>query len=604
LRKDYFLSAGLNRLQFLNIEYNGIVDVEPGAFNGLPALTYLGAQNNNISGLQPGTFSNLINLKMLDLGYNRIQTLPFGAFLGLENLYYLILNANQIEEIHEDIFIGLSNLQSLWFDGNRISQLHPDVFKHIPKLTVISLRNNHLYLPTDRPFLNAPSLTRCILSGCNITNLSAKSFKMSPNLEYLDLEENHLETIDVEMLESLPGLKELHLFNNPLHCDCSLQQVWSWCRKYKIITGYGDEMPQCHSPDNVSGLSWGVLSKAQCSQGKIEFQGEYEAAVPEYAAHTAEDFLNFERYVQSTVYGIIFVIGAVGNITVMIIMACNKRMRTIPNAYIFNLAVGDLFSLLINLPLHHIMRLSDFKLLEGIMCHLGAFFLPMSIGVSGFSVVVLSIQRYCATSGSLHLSTRRATIFTLVAVWFAASFCALPSAFSVRVDTICSYFYKLEYYKITLVFNLFVFCIIPLSVIVFMYAMTARNLVRRVHSSQDEIKRCKTLAKIVIGLAVVFSVSFLPYHVLIVIFVWKDPMFELSTAYVIFISTCLLALNPCLNPISLCCTSVTFKKLFKHYLLCCCRRRPAQDVEDSDLPPCQEASVHYRRDFSTEALTL
>jgi Leucine-rich repeat (LRR) protein len=607
LRKNHFVSAGLIHLDVLTIEFNGIIIVEPGAFNGLSGLTNLHLQNNNITTLQPGTFSNVTNLSGLHLAANKIQILPSGVFLGLENLSYLSLERNEIEELHEDIFIGLTNLRNLWLSGNRISHLHPDVFKHMSKLQLISFSNNkNLIVPTDRPFLNVPSLRRYILSACNITTLSAKSFQMSPNLESLVLQDNMLKTIDVVILESLPLLKYLPLFGNPMHCDCSLQRVWQWCLKYNIATEYKDQVLKCQSPHQVSGLWWGVLEQANCSDGNVEFQGDYRSATYKHVPHEFEEYWDFVTYIESSVYGIMFMVGAFGNITVMVIIGCNKRMRNVPSAFIFNLAVGDLLSLIMNLPLSHVVKLSHHSLLGGSMCHFGFFFLEMSIGVSGFSVAVLSIQRNYATSGSLRLSTRRATIMTIIAVWTVASICALPAAFSMHVDMnmICSPHYRMEYYKMTLLFHLLVFCVLPLSVIVLMYVTTARNLVRRAHCSADEVQRCKTLAKIVIGLAAVFFVSFVPYHVLITILAWEDPMFELSIGYMMFASKCLLALNPCLNPVSLCCTSATFRKMFKHYLSCCCRSRFLQKNDNSDLPEYKEASVHYRKDFSTETVNL
>jgi len=609
LRTNRFVGADLIHLETLTLEFNGIFVVEPGAFNGLPALKDLHLRKNNISTLQLGIFLNMTNLRGLHIAGNNIRTLTSNVFLGLENLGYVSLEGNQVEELHADVFIGLINLRNLWLSDNRLTYLRPDVLKHMPKLELISLKNNeNLYVPTDRPFLNAPSLRHYLLSGCNIRSLSAKSFQMSPNLTYLDLKNNSLRTIDIEMLESLPQLENFQLFGNPFECDCSLQDVWKWCRKHKIATGYEDEVPKCHSPDSVSGLWWGVLGQAQCSDGKIEFRGDYKSIVHEYVSYSTEfdQYMDLVLYVESSVYGIMFLFGAIGNITVMIIIGCNKRMRTVPNAYIFNLAVGDLLSLTMNLPLYHFMRLTRLTLLGGITCQLAVFLLELSIGVSGFSVAVLSIQRYCATSGPLYLSTRRATVTTLMAVWFLACFCALPSAFSTYADLsrICSPYYRMEYYKMTLCFHLLVFCIIPLCVIVFLYAATARNLVRRAHFSEEELRWCKTLAKIVTGLAIVFFVSFVPYHVLIIILEWKEPMFQLYLGYMLFISRCLLALNPCLNPVSLCCTSVTFKKLFKHYLLDCYCNRSVQESENSDFPTRQEASVHYRRDFSTETVML
>ncbi|XP_069696517.1 uncharacterized protein [Periplaneta americana] len=609
LRRNHFTDAGLMALETLTLENNGISTIEPGAFNGLPKLHNLHLKDNNLSVLELGIFGNLKVLSGLHIAGNKLKTITPGVFIDLESLYYLSLETNEIKYLRQDMFIGLTNLRNLWLSDNKISHLDPDVFKLMPVLSLISLRDNEdLYIPTDKYFLNTPHVTTYMLSDCNIKSLSAISFELSPKVSSLRLENNSITTIDLEMLHSLPELRTLSLFGNPLHCDCDMRKVWQWCEEYNIGTGFEDKVPTCDAPDEVSGLWWGVLKTADCSSNVAIFKGDYKSVVHKPVPYNSEfeDFIYFLKYVQSTVYGILFLIGAIGNITVLIIISCNKRMRTVPNSYIFNLAVGDLLNLTVNLPLHQASNLSPQWLAKEGLCKFGVFLQELSIGVSAFSVVVLSIQRYFATSGSTHLSTRNATVFAIAAVWIIASCCALPAAFSVHVEDefLCSYYKSAEYFRMTVTFQLLVFCVIPVCVIVYMYVMTARNLVQETNCSNEENRRRKTLAKIVIGIAIVFFISFVPYHVLFTVVFWSEEFFSLALGYLMFACSCLLVLNPCLNPVSLCCTSVTYKKLFKHYLLCCCRSRSERKEEDSDLPEGPEALVQYRRGLSAEAVII
>ena len=49
-------------------------------------------------------------------------------------------------------------------------------------------------------------------------------------------------------------------------------------------------------------------------------------------------------------YAVIFIVGIIGNGSLLYIIGCNKLMRTIPNLLIFNLAVGDLLALICTVP--------------------------------------------------------------------------------------------------------------------------------------------------------------------------------------------------------------------------------------------------------------
>ena len=53
-----------------------------------------------------------------------------------------------------------------------------------------------------------------------------------------------------------------------------------------------------------------------------------------------------ETFIVPVVFGLIFLVGVVGNASLIWILLRNKNMRSVPNTYIFNLAVGDLLVLI------------------------------------------------------------------------------------------------------------------------------------------------------------------------------------------------------------------------------------------------------------------
>jgi hypothetical protein len=126
--------------------------------------------------------------------------------------------------------------------------------------------------------------------------------------------------------------------------------------------------------------------------------------------------------------------------------------------------------------------------------------------------------------------------------------------------------------------------------------MAARHLVGSSRSISEgtenpQLKTRRNTAKIVVGLAVVYLISYLPYHVFWTYIVWTQSntiYFEGINSYFFLsdsgmhylISTGLLLINSCLNPVALFCTSSPFRQHLKRYLICFCKTNfPSTDLQ-------------------------
>jgi hypothetical protein len=129
--------------------------------------------------------------------------------------------------------------------------------------------------------------------------------------------------------------------------------------------------------------------------------------------------------------------------------------------------------------------------------------------------------------------------------------------------------------------------VLPLCVIAFTYIMTALHLVKSSHSISEgtenhQMNKRRNTAKIVVGLTVVFLISYVPYHVFLTYIVWtrdidkvyssiRIMIFDLNYGAQNVISTGFLLINSCLNPVALFCTSSPFRQHLKRYLTCFCK---------------------------------
>ena len=91
---------------------------------------------------------------------------------------------------------------------------------------------------------------------------------------------------------------------------------------------------------------------------------------------------------------IICVIGVIGNCLVILVVYRQSKMRTVTNYFIVNLAIADLFVLIINAPLDFIVKFTGKKWLYGAaMCKLIQPLQTMATTVSVWSLVAISIGR-------------------------------------------------------------------------------------------------------------------------------------------------------------------------------------------------------------------
>ena len=573
-----FVSRGLVELEILNANFCKLRKIELGAFNGLTNLMLLSIVGNKISEIIPGTFEKMSRLELLGLDHNVIQHLENYVFSGLVNLKVIGLQGNKLQYLHPDTFLGLSKLPSL-------------------------------QIPNDFSITNSLILQRLAISDCNAPSVLVETFSNASALKVLDLSYNNLRSVDINILKLLPNLSALYLYGNPLHCDCQLQEVWRWSQDHNIQTAYNGIAPKCYTPSEVKRIWWGVLETGQCLQGKIQYYGDYKntsysctpikdmdtLAEIEIETLQAKKFSSSLKQYELPVSAIFLIFGTTGNIIIIMIITCNKDMRTVPNMNILNLAISDIIYLTVLFSEICANRIHVLRLGGYILCAYFSFFRRLSVGLTAYSIAVLSVQRYRVTVYPLHVCfsskpTWLATGATICGVWIVAALFAIPAARSKYLCDKSVFLWRTKYYQRVAIFQLLVSCVLPLCVIAFSYIMTARHLLKSSSpiSEETQISRLntrRTSAKVVLGLTVVSLISYVPYHIcdtclfssinvdnsfvkLIEEEFWVYTFAGISSILKLFLS-----INSCLNPVALCCTSLAFRRQFKRYLTCCCKER-------------------------------
>ena len=309
----------------------------------------------------------------------------------------------------------------------------------------------------------------------------------------------------------------------------------------------------------------------------------------------------FQTYVDPAMYTIILTVGLVWNGVLVLMFAGQKQLWTPPNIMIFNLAVADLLSLILNLLLFYFAHyyVLYFQVNES-FCKFYITVRPLTVALSALSVVVLSIIRYIATGQSFrihsnqivcNLSTRARTILYVVVVWLLSLCLAMPYSYVIMFSKgMCFRYGEGKVAKMVTLFEFLFYCVLLPSIVVVFNSMTARGLKQSTKnfttamrlSGQDQVRNRS--AKVLMGLVIVFLISYVPHYLWRVLHRWlRLDVWEIHYRIIDKITYYLLFANCCFNPISLYIVSGTFRKLFNYYFSYIyhyhCNRRSKRQLE-------------------------
>ncbi|KAJ8894693.1 hypothetical protein PR048_007358 [Dryococelus australis] len=316
----------------------------------------------------------------------------------------------------------------------------------------------------------------------------------------------------------------------------------------------------------------------------------------EYSPYTERP----ETYIVPIVFAVIFIVGFLGNGTLVFIFIKHRNMRNVPNTYIFSLALGDLLVIMLCVPLTSTIYTVESWPYGVVICKISEYFKEVSIAVSVFTLTALSAERYCAIVnpirrhvGGGHITTKRMTLVVAVGIWIIAIIFSLPLLLFSNLQTqqlqgprnisFCSPFpveYGTLYKKTIVMFRFLAYYTIPLLIIAFFYVLMARHLEQstknmpgELQGQSTQVRGRKKVAKMVLAFVFMFIACFLPYHTFSLWFHFcptaEDDFDEYWNVFRI-IGFCLSFINSCINPVALYCISSTFRKYFNRYLFCCC----------------------------------
>ena len=315
------------------------------------------------------------------------------------------------------------------------------------------------------------------------------------------------------------------------------------------------------------------------------------------AASTSDENAHFEHVVAifvPIIFGIITVVGFIGNLLVMIVVISNKQMRNTTNLLIINLAVADLLFIIICVPFTGAMYALPVWPFGNVFCKIYQYMIHVTAYASAYTLVLMSLDRYLAVVHpicSMTIRTERNTYIAIGLSWILIMSLNVPLILDFKQ---VNYVFHEEERSVCLnekvrhdprQAKIFYSCffafsyVIPLSAVCILYSSMLHRLLYGNtpggKQSKESLHSKKRVTHMVVMVVLAFALCWLPINIILMIQYFGS--YPESTAFVglQIASNCLAYLNSCLNPFLYAFLSENFRKSFQK-LLCCCKE--AQSV--------------------------
>ncbi|XP_078581553.1 prokineticin receptor 2-like [Branchiostoma floridae x Branchiostoma japonicum] len=244
------------------------------------------------------------------------------------------------------------------------------------------------------------------------------------------------------------------------------------------------------------------------------------------------------RVILGIIYTSTMIVCGVGNLLLLIVIATYKKMRTITNALIANLALSDFILAVVCIPFimdYYIVRPDRTWAYGDAFCAVVNYIRMASLYVSTNALLVIAVDRYLVImSPQIPRMSPRVVALTILAVWVISMLLAVPAAhFSQAVPYVtqggafCGQVWKIHHaksYKAYYLFMLVFEFIIPVLIMCFCYFRIGMRIWFRTipgHPTQSQQANVQNSKEKVIRLLIVivglFILCWLPYYVYAVI---------------------------------------------------------------------------------------
>ncbi|XP_039514419.1 tachykinin receptor 1a isoform X3 [Pimephales promelas] len=269
-------------------------------------------------------------------------------------------------------------------------------------------------------------------------------------------------------------------------------------------------------------------------------------------------------------YSTIVIVSVVGNITVMWIILAHKRMRTVTNYFLVNLAFAEASMSAFNTVINFVYSVHNEWYFGLNYCRFHNFFPIAAVFASIYSMSAIALDRYMAIIHPLkQRMSATQTKVVIGVIWVLAFLLAFPQYYYSDTDqlpgrVVCYIdwpeYTLLDFKKMYFVCVAVLIYFLPLLVMGCAYLVVGLTLWASEipgDSSdryQEQLNAKRKVVKMMIVVVCTFAVCWLPYHVYFLIYQFYPHLFEHPFIQQVYLTIMWLAMSSTMyNPIIYCC---------------------------------------------------
>ncbi|KAK5900334.1 hypothetical protein CgunFtcFv8_025298 [Champsocephalus gunnari] len=324
---------------------------------------------------------------------------------------------------------------------------------------------------------------------------------------------------------------------------------------------------------------------------------------------------------QIALWGVLYcstvAVSVAGNMVVIWIILAHKRMRTVTNYFLVNLAFAEASMSAFNTAINFAYAVHNEWYFGPIYCRFHNFFPIAAIFASIYSMTAIALDRYMAIIRPLQqrLSSTETRMVVLV-IWTLALLLAFPqyhfsSIAALPGRTVCyidwpeysSLDFRKLYYVCVTVLNYF----LPLCIMGCAYSIVGVTLWASEipgDSSQrykEQLIAKRKVVKMMVVVVCTFALCWLPYHVYFLLHEFFPELFEKRYIQQVYLGVMWLAMSSTMyNPIIYYCLNSRFRAGFQQ-VFCCCSPTVGKEELELRSPRYMQTQMSIYRASRLEA---
>ncbi|NXQ94788.1 NK1R protein, partial [Sagittarius serpentarius] len=285
-------------------------------------------------------------------------------------------------------------------------------------------------------------------------------------------------------------------------------------------------------------------------------------------------------------YALIVVVSVVGNVVVMWIILAHKRMRTVTNYFLVNLAFAEASMSAFNTVVNFTYAIHNEWYYGLLYCKFHNFFPIAAVFASIYSMTAIALDRYMAIIHPLQPRlSATATKVVIGIIWLLAFLLAFPQGYYSMMEELPGRLVCLvewPEHSTNLYGKTYHFCMtiliyfLPLLVIGCAYTVVGITLWAseipgdssdRYH---EQVSAKRKVVKMMIIVVCTFALCWLPYHIYFTLQYFNPEWYLQKFIQQVYLAIMWLAMSSTMyNPIIYCCLNDRFRVGFKHAFQWC-----------------------------------